>query len=638
MQEEPQQLKVPDSAELVQADSAHDIPEAGSNPIPVVTTKPTSLKKKKISKKQIIVLVAVVVTLLIGGTATYLLTKKGNSKANTSASNTPSDSSQNLSNTANPSEQFNKEVISVSMQSGSSYLTTPKKLENLKFFKDYSYFGTDCSGADCTPIATYAEADVSYYHIGTTKDGKRIIVAYAVSKNIDGGIQIIAVESAPNSYQILMQHDYRLRADSTSTDATVKANLTKLTNSNVSLDKTTTLAELSFPKEATVAGQKIKTNQKDPYFMPNGIKNIRGDYFGELKPEQTTTKVADFSGYTLYKTIYKTKSNYQIIELHTSLLTTFGATYTSNGELASTSDKLPITWSSGDLTAIIAYSGGAGCGSQGYVIALNVNKATLKQVGTSKAGQKVYQLPSDSGLVKELYETDYAKGEGLDAAYKNLSLQQFLDKHAYFVIENGFSEYVVFQRSDLFNRGGCGKPVVYLYPAQTTNVSVKVGADVVKSEPFYESNGWQNVLARPEGQLSYQGKQYDSLFWEGYGQGVYPDITEGTIVASANAATTIRTQLAAQGFNAKEVQDFMMFWQPKLPTTPYVRLTWFGTRQMNTLAPLSITPAPNTLIRTFLDFEGLNSTVNLKPQTFNHAHRNGFTVTEWGGLLREGIR
>jgi hypothetical protein len=240
-------------------------------------------------------------------------------------------------------------------------------------------------------------------------------------------------------------------------------------------------------------------------------------------------------------------------------------------------------------------------------------------------------------LVQELYDKDYGKGENLESApLKNLTIQQFADKHAYFIVENGFNELTVLQRDDMFIRGGCAKPVVYLYPTTTTDVSVRVGADVTQSDPFYPVGGWQHVLARPNGALSYQGKAYSSLFWEGFGQGAYPEINSGTIVPSSQAVSTIRSQLYAQGLNQKEAQDFLDFWTPKLPQTPYVRLSWLSKQQLDVLAPLTIKPAPQTTIRVFLDFAGLDKPYNLPAQNLRYPARDGFTVVEWGGLARDG--
>ena len=77
----------------------------------------------------------------------------------------------------------------------------------------------------------------------------------------------------------------------------------------------------------------------------------------------------------------------------------------------------------------------------------------------------------------------------------------------------------------------------------------------------------------------------------------------------------------------------MDFWTGKLPATPYVRLTWLGTKEMNQLAPLTVDPSPDTTIRIFLDFAGLDRPVKLTPQKLVSSPRLGFTLVEWGGLL-----
>ena len=241
MQEESQEPTVPEVSEQPQINSAAE-PVATQQTISPEDPNIPKPQKKKLFKKRTTIMIIIVVALIAGGAAAYFVTKKDSSKANTSTAES-GNTTQDTTDGTNQSEQTNKDAVAVTMKSGLSFLTAPKKLENLKFFKDYTYFGTECLGsADCTSVATYSEADVNYYHVGTTKDNKRIIVAYAVSKNIDGGIQVIAIESAPKTYQILMQHDYKLRADSTSTNTAIIADLAKLTNAGVTLDKSTTLA------------------------------------------------------------------------------------------------------------------------------------------------------------------------------------------------------------------------------------------------------------------------------------------------------------------------------------------------------------------------------------------------------------
>ncbi len=78
----------------------------------------------------------------------------------------------------------------------------------------------------------------------------------------------------------------------------------------------------------------------------------------------------------------------------------------------------------------------------------------------------------------------------------------------------------------------------------------------------------------------------------------------------------------------------MVFWSDKIPNKPFIRLTWLTTAQMDQLAPLSITPRPDTIKRVFLDMEGYDTKITLPAQKLESFTRRGFTVVEWGGLTQ----
>jgi len=246
---------------------------------------------------------------------------------------------------------------------------------------------------------------------------------------------------------------------------------------------------------------------------------------------------------------------------------------------------------------------------------------------TASTGDKVYTVSSQNDAIITTAYYNYSNGRGADA----ISAVDFFNKPALFLWKDVLGDYIVFMNNEVGPMGECGKPVVYLYPTSDTNVSVKVGAQVTKSEPAY-NNGW-NVLAHPDGQLTLDGINYPNLFWEGTGDGVYPAADSGFVVKSSEIKATLEDHLTRLGLNSQEKADFMAFWLPKMPSTPYTRLTWFGTRDMNRLAPLTVTPKPDTTIRIFLDFQGLNKSIDLKPQRLSAPERVGFTLVEWGGLL-----
>jgi len=276
-----------------------------------------------------------------------------------------------------------------------------------------------------------------------------------------------------------------------------------------------------------------------------------------------------------------------------------------------------------------------GCGSSvGSVTRSDVIKDDeIEAIGKTNTGRDVYDLVDKNHILYQKAYEEYQTSHGETAVSK----ADYISNHGLVLIKSPQDEVLVYVRDKYAPIYGCAKPVIYLYPEKATKVDVVVGADVTISDPLYPVGGWRNVWAQPNGQLTYQGAQYDSLFWEGTGFGRYPAITAGVVVKQVDAAATIRHQLAELGLNSKEAQDFMDFWADRIPDTPYVRLTWFNTEELNRLAPLKITPKPETLIRVFLDMSGLHKPVELPVQKLTSTPRRGFTVVEWGGLTSQKL-
>jgi hypothetical protein len=295
-------------------------------------------------------------------------------------------------------------------------------------------------------------------------------------------------------------------------------------------------------------------------------------------------------------------------------------------------DQVPqIIWNSGQLnTDTYNQTLGFSCGSE-YIASSPVvinNSDLLKnkvEVGKTKSGTSVYQIKDSTNiLVRNLYYQISSNG---------LSLNDFALINNHFLLQNPSGDWQIFVNDKYSVQAECGKPVIYLYPQTETQVKVQVGAQITKSEPTYPTNGWL-VTANPNGELTYQNQSYPYLFWEGLGNGIYPDYRDqGTLVSQKDLVSTVYKQLSELGLNQKESADFMEFWQPRLPKTPYVRLTWLNTQDMNRLAPLFVSPKPDTSIRIFLEFQGLEKPITLKPQKLIAPQRNGFTLIEWGGLL-----
>ena len=176
----------------------------------------------------------------------------------------------------------------------------------------------------------------------------------------------------------------------------------------------------------------------------------------------------------------------------------------------------------------------------------------------------------------------------------------------------------------------CYKPVIYLYPQEETEVSVKLLLDgqLTCTYPAY-SDGWQ-VTAAPDGTLTdKQGQTYNYLYWEGTVNTQW-DMTEGFCVKGEDTAAFLEESLEKLGLTRKEANEFIVYWLPLMEQNPY-NIISFQTATYTDAAQLDITPAPDTVIRVFMTWQASDYSIRLLPQKLTAPEREGFTVVEWGG-------
>ena len=174
------------------------------------------------------------------------------------------------------------------------------------------------------------------------------------------------------------------------------------------------------------------------------------------------------------------------------------------------------------------------------------------------------------------------------------------------------------------------KPVIYLYPEEPMDVDVRLETDgeFIATWPAYE-NGWR-VTAQPDGTLTdADGNEYNYLFWEAESDTVY-DFSQGFCVAGEDTGEFLRETLSAMGLTAKEYNEFIVYWLPLMQGNTY-NLISFQSEAYTKSAVLTVTPAPDNLLRVFMAWKPLTEAVEIAPQTFLPFNRDGFTVVEWGG-------
>lgn len=523
-------------------------------------------------------------------------------------------------------EEDRLELKPISYLTGAEFLDSPVKINDVSMFTDTTnFFGysTDEAGK---VTANVRPEDITYSKIGTTKEGNQIILVENTVQSVDGGQTYILIKDEVG-YEVLARATYT--GEAMLLYESSRVSFGEATASNFRINELEAFKELVFTEYAVVANNNFSTTIYDDSLL-------RGNTTSTLD-RSNLVKIGKEDGKDFYMDTDTKNKDFDAVTVVATFKNLFYINYSLTDGVNS-HETTSIDWASGTKN-LSEYTSGAfaGCGrGGGFIVPKNIDKSQLENIGTLN-GNTVYQLPISNKFIKSIYDEDYSRGEFVqDDTLKNMTLQQFKDQHGYFLLKNTFGQYVLYLRTDLIIIGGCGKPVVYLYPESLTKVSVSVGADVTKSVPHYPNGGWKDVLALPSGKLLYQSKVYESLFWEGYGHGAYPEITGGFVVKSEDAVNTIKQHLLAQGLNSKEISDFIEFWEPKLPRSNYTRLSWLTQNELDTLAPLTIYPQPKTVIRVFLDFEEVSGDTQLKPQVFRKQARNGFTAVEWGGLLTDG--
>lgn len=491
-----------------------------------------------------------------------------------------------------------------------TWLATPEKLEDLHLLK--------------------FEDSTDYYKIADLSDGGELV--YSIEQTLGYAVGRYRQDAAGQYYLLINHSDYA--ADTvaeTFTDA-------------VEVDETTTYTALDYPSELAVNGLALDQvwppftfneffavsmyQDDDTYTSPAAGTTVES--FGQADLGEVFTVTEQIETEEFNGTMQLKKYILKLADTSTVIYLTTKDFLADDGTVIGTFNEADADFADRSFFKGIV-ANGCGFPNNGDQIVADMTTDRLRAVGMTPSEETLYSVTSDTDPLLTLAYDTYKIGRDEDPTA--VDFETFVASKPLLLWQDATGAFVVFMDQTYAPNVECGKPVIYLYPTEPTTVSVGVGADITVSEPNYGTS-W-TVTAQPNGQLmTADGTMYPNLFWEGKGHGAYPVIDRGRVVATNNIELELRHDLSALGLNDQETADFLEFWLPKMPTTNYVRLTWLGTREMDVLAPLNISPKPDTMIRVFLDFAGQNSaTTNLKPQILTTLPRRGFTVVEWGGQL-----
>lgn len=176
------------------------------------------------------------------------------------------------------------------------------------------------------------------------------------------------------------------------------------------------------------------------------------------------------------------------------------------------------------------------------------------------------------------------------------------------------------------------KPVLYLYPTENTNITVKFEHPeyLTTTYPKY-IDGW-SVNADTNGNLyDENGKYYYALYWEEKNN-VKPDFKEGFYVEKDDAIDFLEEKLSIIGLNDRERNEFIMYWLPILESNKKSLVYFELTESKEKYNKLIINPKPDSLLRITMHVKKVNRKINIKEQELPTFNRVGFVAVEWGGV------
>ena len=85
------------------------------------------------------------------------------------------------------------------------------------------------------------------------------------------------------------------------------------------------------------------------------------------------------------------------------------------------------------------------------------------------------------------------------------------------------------------------------------------------------------------------------------------------------------------GLNISETNDFIQYWLPILEKNELNFIHFYVNYEYDQFSKNRIQPKPETSIRVFMEFYGLEKPITIAEQKLLKTERKGFTLVEWGG-------
>jgi hypothetical protein len=179
------------------------------------------------------------------------------------------------------------------------------------------------------------------------------------------------------------------------------------------------------------------------------------------------------------------------------------------------------------------------------------------------------------------------------------------------------------------------KPVIYLYPKEKTDIELKINFEGKLLTTFPKLDKSWKVTAYENGQIldKKTNRFYNSLFWDG--EISFPvshyQYKTGFVIEKEKLTSFLIEKLEFMGLNTVETNDFIQYWLPILEQNNYTFIHFLVNEDYNVFSTNDVNPKPDTSIRIFMEFFGVDEKLSIQPQKLPSTVRTGFTLVEWGG-------
>ncbi len=179
------------------------------------------------------------------------------------------------------------------------------------------------------------------------------------------------------------------------------------------------------------------------------------------------------------------------------------------------------------------------------------------------------------------------------------------------------------------------KPAIYLYPTIEQEITIKHDFKGQISNTYPEYIDEWKVIAKPNGEIQNIADKriYNYLFWDGTYNfpNEHYNFKTGFEVKKNELIRFLQEKLAIIGLNNTEINDFIVYWLPLLNKNEYNFIHFRINDNIDNISFLNVEPKPDTEIRVFMEFKGINKKGEIIEQKLKSIERKGFTLIEWGG-------